>query len=318
MCLWLSYKKKYGGKKFFCILIVTKERSRIRSWIRIHYSEVRIRGSRSRMEKSRSGKEKSGSGMEKSRSEILDEKIQIRDGKIQIRERKIRIRDRKIQIRDRKNPDPGKKNPDLGWKNPDTKSGMKNSRSGMENPDPGKKNPEPGKKNPDPGWKNPDRNPGWKNPDPESRIKKSRSPTWRPQDTPWRWSCTGRGRGREASRSLRHTQLPSIPLRFKAKSRINISAIPIRNSLTASRNRSGRPIKEGSGSYLDIFVIIEKIWYQIGRKLLHFLKCWGSLRHTQLPSVPLKLLSKVWFTVNLRVFTNYFHCLLETILFWGG
>ena len=40
MCLWVSYKKEVGKKIFFCILKVTEERSRIRSWIRsrIHTS----------------------------------------------------------------------------------------------------------------------------------------------------------------------------------------------------------------------------------------------------------------------------------------
>jgi hypothetical protein len=32
MCLWLSYKKKYGKKFFFGILKVTEEKSRIRNW----------------------------------------------------------------------------------------------------------------------------------------------------------------------------------------------------------------------------------------------------------------------------------------------
>jgi hypothetical protein len=47
MCLWASYKKKYGKNIFFCILKTIEERSRIWSWIRIRIqlSEVRIRGS---------------------------------------------------------------------------------------------------------------------------------------------------------------------------------------------------------------------------------------------------------------------------------
>jgi hypothetical protein len=35
MCLRVSYKKKYEENKKFCILKITEERSRIRSWIRI-------------------------------------------------------------------------------------------------------------------------------------------------------------------------------------------------------------------------------------------------------------------------------------------
>ncbi len=46
MPLGANYEKKIWKKLFFfCILKINEERSRIRSWIRIHKSEVRIRGS---------------------------------------------------------------------------------------------------------------------------------------------------------------------------------------------------------------------------------------------------------------------------------
>jgi hypothetical protein len=44
MCLQVSYKKKYEEKNtFICILEVTEERSRIRSWIRIRSVSQRYR-----------------------------------------------------------------------------------------------------------------------------------------------------------------------------------------------------------------------------------------------------------------------------------
>ncbi len=46
MCLRVSYKK---NENFFLASLVTEERSRIRSWIRIHQSEVRIRTNMSRI-----------------------------------------------------------------------------------------------------------------------------------------------------------------------------------------------------------------------------------------------------------------------------
>jgi hypothetical protein len=39
MCLWASFKKKYGKQNFLCILKINEGRSRIRSWIRIHFSQ---------------------------------------------------------------------------------------------------------------------------------------------------------------------------------------------------------------------------------------------------------------------------------------
>jgi hypothetical protein len=48
MCLRVSYQKKYEEKKI-CVLKVTEERSRIRSWIRIHQSEIRIHQSEIRI-----------------------------------------------------------------------------------------------------------------------------------------------------------------------------------------------------------------------------------------------------------------------------
>ncbi len=140
------------------------------------------------------------------------------------------------------NPDPGKKNPDLGWKNLDPESGMKKSRSGMENPDPGKKNP----------------GPGWKNLDTEIHIRDGKKIQIRDKDPlPGVHKTLHEGGPVLGEAEGGQPIVPCVTRRclpshsgFLAKSNIlvNISAIPIRTSLTASRNRSRRPINYGSGS----------------------------------------------------------------------